>query len=403
MARSHRTEGARVPSLRVRERAAVAVRRGHPWVYREALAGAAPSLEPGALVALSDEAGAPLGLGVYDPGSPIAVRVLTRDASARVDAGWLAGRVRAAIRRRDALLDRRETDAFRLCHGEGDRVPGLVLDRYAHVVVARTDGEAMARWLDRIADELWPTLAELGVTSWARRRGRDESPGEIRVEALRGEPTPPRVLVRENGVRMWVDLARGQKTGAFLDQRDNRRRVRELAAGRRVLNLFSYAGGFSIAAALGGAAKVTSVDVAHAAHATAQETFRENGVDPSRHAFVTADASAYLAGARARGEVFDLVVCDPPSYAPNDASVARGLAAYRKLHAACAALLAPSGILCAASCSSHVPMAAFLATLDDATLGREDLSVVGAFGPPADHPTLAGWPEGAYLKLVVLA
>jgi 23S rRNA (cytosine1962-C5)-methyltransferase len=200
-----------------------------------------------------------------------------------------------------------------------------------------------------------------------------------------------------------VDLARGQKTGAFLDQRENRRRVGALASGRRVLNLFSYAGGFSQRAAIGGATHVTSVDSAAAAHATAQASFRAAGLEPRAHAFVTADVFSFLADAKKKRERWDLVVSDPPSFAPNEKSVARALTAYRSLHRACADVLAPGGILCAASCSSHVPMELFLSTLDDAATGSGTLRVVETHGPPADHPTVAAWPEGRYLKLVVLA
>jgi 23S rRNA (cytosine1962-C5)-methyltransferase len=202
---------------------------------------------------------------------------------------------------------------------------------------------------------------------------------------------------------MEVDLGRGQKTGAFLDQRENRARVRELSGSAgRALNLFSYAGGFSIAAALGGAERVTSVDIASGGHASAQRSFRENGVDPSAHEFVTADVFDYLERARRSGQRFDLVISDPPSFAPSEKARPRALAAYRKLHGAAAAVVAEGGVLCAASCSSHVTLDDFLSTLDDAALGRSDFVVREIHGQPADHPTLAAWPEGRYLKMVVL-
>lgn len=176
----------------------------------------------------------------------------------------------------------------------------------------------------------------------------------------------------------------------------------ELARGKRVLNLFSYAGGFSLHAALAGATHVTSVDVAAAAHATAQASFRASGVDPSAHAFVAADVRAFLDGARGRGETWDLIVSDPPSFAPSERALPRALAAYRALHGACAAVLAPGGILCAASCSSHVDAAMFLSTLDDAALGQRSLSLLELRGAGLDHPTLAAFPEGRYLKFAVL-
>jgi 23S rRNA (cytosine1962-C5)-methyltransferase len=330
------------------------------------------------------------------------VRLYARAATPRLDVAGIARGIERAIERRRALGSNPAfTNAYRLCHGEGDRVPGVVLDRYDTTAVLRLDGQAILAHLDVLGAALWPLLEPRGIRSLSHRvAGKG---GEGQQQLLFGGPLPETIVVRENGIAMVVDLARGQKTGAFLDQRENRARVRELAAGLRVLNLFSYAGGFSTAAALGGASHVTSVDLAQAAHATAQRSMRENGIDPRQHAFVTADAFVYLEGARAKGQTWDLIVSDPPSFAPNEKSRPRALSAYRKLHGACAAVLAPGGTFCAASCSSHVTAEDFASTLDDAALGRTDLSVVGMFGPPGDHPTLAAWPEGRYLKFVVMA
>ncbi len=350
--------------------------------------------------------GTAVGRGLADPGSPIAVRVWTHKREA-LDAALWKRRAQKACALRDATLVRVAsataggTDAFRVLHGEGDRMPGFVVDRYGPVAIARTDGEGARARVGELAEALWPSLEAWGVTSLALRTG---GKGEaVRIEPLRGPAPPDTVRVVEHGVPFVVDLARGQKTGAFLDQRDNRRRVGELARGRRVLNLFSYAGGFSVHAALGGAAHVTSVDVAAAAHATAQASFRAAGLDPGKHAFVTADVRVFLDGARERGQAWDLVVSDPPSYAPSEKTLPRALTAYRGLHGACAAVLAPGGVLCAASCSSHVDGAAFLSTLDDAALGGRELAVLEVRGAGADHPTLPAFPEGRYLKFVVLA
>ncbi len=201
---------------------------------------------------------------------------------------------------------------------------------------------------------------------------RLDSPGADgrKIETIFGAPPPDRLFVRERGMAMEVDLAHGQKTGAFLDQRENRARVRSLAKGRaRVLNLFSYAGGFSIAAALGGAGQVTSVDIASGAHASAQRSFRENGLDPSKHVFASADVFAFLEQAKKRGERFDLVISDPPSFAPSEKARPKAEA----LIASCTGQppgCSRRGIFCASSCSSHVGMEDFVALLDDATLGR---------------------------------
>jgi 23S rRNA (cytosine1962-C5)-methyltransferase len=372
---------------------------GHPWVWRETIARGLEKAAPGEEVQVVGADGAPIGRGLADPASPIAVRLWTR-GHAPIDQAVWRGRVGQALALRKALVAGADTTAYRVLHGEGDRMPGFVVDRYGPVAVLRTDGEGARARLGDLVDVLGPALETWGVSTLVYRVGaRGEKP---RLDVLRGEPPPETVTVREHGLAFVVDLKHGQKTGAFLDQRDNRRRVGELASGRRVLNLFSYAGGFSIFAAAGGATQVTSVDMAAAAHATAQASFRASRLDPASHAFVTADVMAFLEQARKRRETWDLVVSDPPSFAPSEKAVPRALGAYRALHHACAEVLARRGILCAASCSSHVDMAAFLTTLDDAALGRDDLRVLELRGAGADHPTLAAFPEGRYLKLVVL-
>jgi 23S rRNA (cytosine1962-C5)-methyltransferase len=340
-----------------------------------------------------------VGYGLWDPSSALAVRVYGRERGHVLELSTLVSSVTRAIDARDGLLETADTTAYRLCNGEGDRVPGVVLDRYGPVVIAKLDGEAIAVWAQEMLRATWPRLAERGVTTLALRGSQR---GKPTLAGIAGDPVPPRVVVVEHGMRMAVDLLHGQKTGAFLDQRENRRRVRWMSSGARVLNLFSYAGGFSCAAALGGARHVTSVDIAHPAHAVAQENFRLNGIEPSAHAFVTSDVFAYLEAASQRNDRFDLVISDPPSFAPNEKSLPRALAAYRRLHEACAQVVARGGTLCTASCSSHVDLDAFLGTLDDGVLARRSFRVLEVFGQPPDHPTLPSWPEGRYLKFVVL-
>jgi 23S rRNA (cytosine1962-C5)-methyltransferase len=353
-----------------------------------------------------DEANAPLGSGVWDPVSPIAVRVWSLNPADILSPLLFRKRLEQALAIRRRLFADGETTAYRLLNGEGDRTPGYVIDRYGDIAVLRIDGDAAAFLADELLSEVEPVLREAGISTLLHREGkRGQTPQVVaRFGSLRD-----RIEVCEHGVPFVVDLARGQKTGAFLDQRENRRRVGELVARRRraetgpvrVLNLFSYAGGFSLCAARAGG-EVTSVDIAMAAHATAQESFRLAGVSPGAHAFVTADAFAFLESAKRRGERWEVVISDPPSFAPSEKAKAKGLAAYRALHRACAEVLAPSGTLIAASCSSHVSAEDFASTLDDVALGRSDLRLLEQYGPPADHPTLPAFPEGRYLKLAVL-
>jgi 23S rRNA (cytosine1962-C5)-methyltransferase len=376
------------------------IARGHPWVWREAIAPGLDGVVPGEEVQLVAPDGAAVGRGLADPRSAIAIRVWTRRRDP-IDAALWRSRATRACERRARLFDGTRTNAFRVLHGEGDRMPGLVVDRYGPVAVARADGDAAAAKVAELADALWPSLEAWGVRSLVLRAGAKGQPPLL--VPLRGAPSPETVQVEEHGVPFVVNLAHGQKTGAFLDQRENRQRVGELSRGRRVLNLFSYAGGFSLHAALAGATHVTSVDVAAAAHATAQASFRAAGVDPSAHGFVTADVRAFLQSAREQGKQWDLIVSDPPSFAPSEKALSRALSAYRTLHGACASVLAQGGILCAASCSSHVDASAFLSTLDDAALGERGFAVLELRGAGPDHPTLPAFPEGRYLKFVVLA
>ena len=350
------------PLLNLSARAAEPVRRGHPWVYREQISGSAT--RDGEEVRLSVK-GTTVARGIASASGPIAVRVWTR-GEISVDEKLFRQRISRAVTLRTRWFDD-ATDAFRVIHGEGDRMPGVVVDRYGSTCVVAFDDNAIRAHQASLVPIIAEETRALGVESVLVRSGRGE---QKRVELAAGKPPDMRPCVKEHGVPFVVDLDKGQKTGAFLDQRENRKRVGALARGKTVLNLFSYTGGFSLHAALGGATKVTSVDVAAQGHATAQESFKRAGVSPSGHEFVTQDCFAFLDSAAKRGRKWDLVISDPPSFAPNEKSVPNALASYRALHSACTSVLARDGIFCAASCSSHVGAEAFASTLDDASLGR---------------------------------
>lgn len=351
----------------------------------------------------------PVGCGVLDPSSPIALRVWGVGPEARLDASVFAERLTRAVALRSELFADGTTTAYRVLNGEGDRTPGFVIDRYDDVAVIRIDGDAARAVAPLLTRDLERILRGAGITTLLERTTQRSDKGEAKSVAVRFGPERASVRVSEHGVPFVVDLLRGQKTGAFLDQRENRRRIGELVARRksaglgvRVLNLFSYTGGFSQRAALAGGI-VTSVDVAAKAHVTAQESFKLAGVELAPHSFVTADAFAWLADQKKKGHRWDVVISDPPSFAPSERAKPNAISAYRALHRACADVLAPGGTFVAASCSSHVSAEDFLGTLDDVALGRSDLRLLDLFGPPPDHPTLPSFPEGRYLKLALLA
>ena len=353
-------------------------------------------LSAGAVVDVLSPDGRFVARGLYDPDSPLAVRVWTRDRKVELDGTLVEQRLGEALRSRRGAIDPESTDAFRWANGEGDFLPGIVVDLYASVAVVRFDGAAVRVLRDAVAAAVVKLGAPLGVRHvYERSRGHVGS-------VLAGGPPPSPIEIRELGVRFAVDVIAGQKTGSFLDQRENRWRLRRYAAGEAVANLFCYTGGFSVHAALAGATEVVSVDSAAGALESARTNFVLNGLDPERYAFEAGDAFEWLERARTAGRRFGLVIVDPPSFAPSERAVAKALAAYRRLHAAALSIVVPGGVIAAASCSSHVGMELFLSALSDgAQFAHRSLRVLEVYGQPADHPSLPAFSEGRYLKMVI--
>ncbi len=367
------------------------IRAGHPWVYDRALAPPR-GIELGQIVTLVDDDG-PVATALADPGSPIRARVLDVPGAV-IDGAWVRGRVESAAKRRarDPLLV--GCTGRRLVHGEGDGCPGLVIDQYADTAVVVYDGDAAATfWRERMEDVLAGLErggAELAHV-WVRGARRDRH-GAM---ALRGDP-PAEIVIAEDEARFAVDVRAGQKTGFFLDQRDNRRTIRRHAAGATVLNVFSYTGGFSLHASLGGAAHVTSVDSAAPAIAGLLRNVELTGLPASGHEAVALDAFEFFARANTQRRTWDLVIVDPPSFAPSERARPAALAAYRKLAAAALAVVEPGGRFALASCSSHVTEADLL----EVVAGMGALRLRAAAGAASDHPVLPSFPEGRYLKFL---
>jgi len=370
---------------------------GHPWIYDRALAALPRDAVAGEVIAIADDDGE-VALAIADPGSPIRARVLAPPGTA-LDAGWTRGRAEAAAARRsrDPLLV--GCTGRRLIHGEADACPGLVVDLYDTTCVVVFDGPAAAAfWRPRLGDVL-DGLERGGAAiahAWLRgdRRRGASTPGE----AVRGEP-PAELVIAEDDARFGVDVRAGQKTGFFLDQRDNRRLVRRHAAGQTVLNLFAYTGGFSLHAALGGAGRVTSVDLAPPAIAGLERNLALTGLPAAGHELVIGDTFDFLARAARQGRRWDLVIADPPSFAPSERTRPAALGAYRKLAAAALAVTEPTGRFALASCSSHITEGDLLDQL--AGLAVTALQLRVAAGAASDHPVLPAFPEGRYLKFLL--
>ncbi len=380
------------PSVRLRKDVRFSIAAGHPWVYRDALE--AHGLGPGTDVRVVDREDRFIARGLIEEG-PIGVRVLTRK-DFPIGRDLVERRLDAALALRARILPP-DTNAFRLVHGEGDGLPGIVVDRYDTRLVVKLDGMAARALEPLVVDSLEARLAPEAILV---RRGRGE---QKKTELARGTMPDGPVAVREHGMLMSVDLVRGQKTGLFLDHRESRKRVRQLASGASVLNLYGYTGGFSIAAGLGGASSVTTVDVAEGALALATEGWARNELDPAAHRTVCEDVPRFLETLRAERTTFDIIVADPPSFAPSEAALPQAVRSYRSLHRSCLRLLAPGGLYLAASCSSHVGRELFDRTLLEGAekLGAV-LQVLERWSAPADHPRLAAFPEGDYLKCTLV-
>jgi 23S rRNA (cytosine1962-C5)-methyltransferase len=371
------------------------IRAGHPWVYDRALAGLPRDIAAGDIATIADAEG-DVALVFVDPDSPIRARVVAPPGTA-LDAPWASGRAEAAAARRarDPLLA--GCTGRRLVHGEADACPGLVVDLYDTTAVVVFDGPAAAAfWRPRLPDVLAGLERGGAVIAHAWLRGERRRTSASAGEAVRGDP-PAELVITEDEARFAVDVRGGQKTGFFLDQRDNRRTICRHAAAQTVLNLFAYTGGFSLHAALGGATRVTSVDIAPPAIAQLEHNLALSGLAADAHERVAVDAFDFLVRAAKQHRRWDLVIADPPSFAPSERTRPAALAAYRKLAAAALAVTSPGGRFALASCSSHVTEADLLDQVTDLAPLQLRISA----GAASDHPVLPAFPEGRYLKFLL--
>jgi 23S rRNA (cytosine1962-C5)-methyltransferase len=395
------------PRLRLRVTAAAEphLRQGHPWLFADSIREQNRPGELGELAVVYDRQDRFLAIGLFDPDSPIRLRVLHRGKPATLDDAWWAAHLDRALQVRSAF-DETQTTGWRWIYGESDGWPGLVLDRYNRTLVLKLYTAAWLPCLEQILallrKRLEPERIILRLSRNIQTVARDrfsQADGQI----LLGGPLAGPVIFLENGLQFEADVLHGQKTGFFLDQRDNRRRVEALAADKRVLNAFSFSGGFSVYAARGGAQAVTDLDLSAHALAAAQRNFALNETVPSiracQHELVQAEAFEWLSGNA--GARFDLIVLDPPSLAKREEERAGAVRAYGKLVSSSLGHLARGGALVACSCSAHVTSREFFdAVLRAVEQAGRKFDELERTGHPADHPV--GFAEAAYLKGIFL-
>src|SRR3982751_4505266 len=379
-------------------------RRRHLELFFGAVKRVGGTPGPGDTIEVKDKAGKLWARAAYSPQSQIRARVWTFDPAEEIDAAFFRNRIMRALALREALPAAKHTNALRLVHGESDGLPGLIVDRYADVLVAQFLAAGVERWRDPILDALSELSACEAIFERSDAEVRKLEDLPPRVGFARGNRTASRCPILEYGLNFHVDVEQGQKTGFFLDQRENRQRVRELAAGREVLDGFCYTGGFSIAALAGGAKRITAIESSAGALEVARENLAANPLDQTSIEFVQADVFAHLRVLRDRGASFQLVVLDPPKFAPTAAQARNAARAYKDINLLAFKLLAPGGLLATFSCSGGVSAELFQSIIAGAALDAgAEAKIIERFGAAADHPVALEFPEGDYLKgLLVL-
>jgi len=373
----------------------------HPWIYRKMVRPPRGSMAPGTLVEVQTRDGAFAGRGIYNPRSEIALRILTEDESEALGPEFFLSRLRAAKElREDVLRIPERADAWRLCHGEADGLSGLVIDRFADTLVVKPYSAGYVVAIDHVAaafEELFPGCRiAFRMDATAVKREGLAPPAVARI--AKRFPASGRVTIRERDLKMLVDLETGHKTGYFLDQRENRARFASLARGMRVLDCFSYTGGFAISAMLGGAAQATAVDLDEKAIAVARENAKLND---SAVEFVHSDVFGYLRKMISRGETVDALVLDPAKLASVKNELAVAKRKYGDVNRLGLRVVREGGIVLSCSCSGMVSEAEFLSIISNsAAEAGVRLQIFELAGAGGDHPVASDFPEGRYLKAV---
>ncbi len=374
----------------------------HPWVFSGAVDRVEGNPGSGESVIVRDASGLALGWAAFSPISSIRARMWNLDPEEIIDSNYFGKRIRQAIERRSAMVPEGETNALRLVHGESDGLPGLVVDRYADVLVVQLLTAGAEFWRETLVD----TLVQLtGVKTMVERSDvdvRSLEGLEPRSGMLRGDATGPIEIV-ENGLRFEVDVVNGQKTGFYIDQRRNRQRVGDLSAGRDVLNCFCYTGGFSVYALKNGAKSVTSVDSSADALEMGRRNLELNGLSAEKAEWIEGDVFKELRTLRDQGRSFDMVILDPPKFAPTAAQAERAARGYKDINLLGLKLLNPGGILATFSCSGGISADLFQKIVAGAALDAGvDARIVQTMTQGADHPVALAFPEGAYLKGLIV-
>jgi 23S rRNA (cytosine1962-C5)-methyltransferase len=387
-------------SLTIRRERLGPVLGRHPWVFSGALAGIPDGIKSGTPVKLYDDSRRFIAQGYFGSYSQIAVRIWSYDEDEIVNGDFFLRRIEKAFALRKSCLDISATDSFRLVNAENDFLPGLIVDKYADYLVVQFHTAGLDLWREEIVSALVKVLKPKGIyeRSDISARGLD---GETkRTGVLFGE-VPEKIEIKENGFKFFVDVIGGQKTGFFLDQRDKRQALMKYCKGKKVLNCFSYTGGFSVYALAAGATKVVSVDASESAIALAKENVVLNDFSLDKCEFVCDDVKKYLRQL-SLGD-FDVIILDPPAFIKDRRKIKEGITGYRFINEAALHVMRPGSVLVSASCSAHLKLTDFRYLLTEAA-GRagKSLQILETHLHGQDHPELISFNEGEYLKCLFM-
>jgi len=380
-----------------------AVRRHHPWIFSGAIKTVEGDPQSGETVAVHDIGGKFLAWAAYSPNSQIRARLWSWDENQAVNQRLFRERITAAIKLRDTHVDQSKTNAYRLIHAESDLLPGLIVDRYDKSLVMQILSAGVERWRAEIVDILEDLLHPDCIFERSDVAVRQLEGLMERTGVLYGELSSVPQMIEENGHKFWVDLAEGQKTGFYLDQRDNRQFCQGIAQGKTVLNCFAFTGGFTVYALAGGAQSVLSIDSSEEALELAKENIALNHLQQDKCNWIVGDVFEELRLLRDQGQQFDLIILDPPKFAPTASQARKAARGYKDINLYGFKLLKPGGILMTFSCSGGIDAAFFQKIVADAALDAEvDAKILYRLGQSPDHPTHLAFPEGTYLKGLVI-
>lgn len=387
--------------VRLKEGEEKRLRAGHPWVYQTEIDEIHGVFEPGDIVEVEDGRGKFIGRGYINPASMITVRLLTYQRNEIINEDFWRRRLSAAWNYRQKILQGEDTDSCRVVFGEADFIPGFIVDKFGSYLVVQSLALGIDRWQETLVNILDELIKPEGIYERNDAPVRELEGLQLRTGFLKGDFDPV-VVIRENGIRFYVDIALGQKTGYFLDQRENRAAIRPLVSGRRVLDCFCHTGGFSIHAAHYGAREVLGLDISEKALEMARHNATLNGYQDIC-SFEAANVFDALRELEHSGEKYDVVILDPPAFVKSKKAIEGAIRGYKEINLRAMKVLKQGGFLVTCSCSYHLPEELFLQVVTSAARdARRRLRLVARRGQSADHPVLFGYDESYYLKCLIL-